>query len=189
MSKISNKKKNKKDSHDKFKCKRCRHTFKDKSSFQRHQLTTQKECVGFFYTCKRCLKPFDKIDVLKKHQLNERDCQTYKFENKIEAQNRIVTHFNIGNEGFKQFVRKVLTPVVIDKETEETKLNFKLIKLVFDSLSIEEFVELIKYAGIECADLKFYLLASLKFYINETSDEKAEQIKQFFTVNRSTSFN
>ena len=170
-------------------CKRCRHTFCDKSNFQRHKLTIQKECVGFLYACKRCLKPFDNLDILKKHQLRGPiECPTYKFENKIESHNRIITCYNIGKEGFKQFVKKILTPVVIDQETEETKLNFKLIKLVYDSLSLTEFVDLIKYAGMECADLKFYLLASLKFYTEEASDEKAGKIKDFFIANRSTSF-
>ena len=171
-------------------CKRCRNTFRDKSTYQRHMLTTTKECVGFLYSCKRCLKPFDNLEKLQEHQIKgEIECPDYKFENKIEAHNRIVTHFNIGNEGFKPFMRKVITPVTIDSETEETKLNFKLIKLVFDSLSTSEFVEMIRYAGIECPDLKFYLLASLKFYIDEASDEKAEKIKDFFIANRSTSFN
>lgn len=172
------------------KCKRCRHDFKDKTSYQRHQITQKTECVGFFYTCKRCLKPFDNLETLRKHQVKgETECPDYKFENKIEAHNRIVTHYNIGNEGFKQYIRKILTPVVIDSETEETKLNFKLIKLVFDSLSVSEFVEMIKYVCDECSDLKFYLLASLKFYLDEANDEKADKIKQFFISNRSTSFN
>lgn len=173
-----------------FVCKRCRHDFKDKPSYQRHEITQRRDCVGFFYTCRRCLKPFVNIEEMKKHQTRgPEECPDYKFENKIEAHNRIVTYYNIGNEGFKQFVRKVLTPVVIDQDTQETKLNFKLIKLVFDSLSIDEFVDMIKYASTECAELKYYLLQSLNFYMNDASDEKAEKIKQFYQANRSTSFN
>jgi len=171
-------------------CKRCRHDFKEKTSFQRHQLTQRKECVGFFYTCRRCLKPFVSLDEMRAHQLKgPNECPEYKFENKIEAHNRIVTYYNIGNDGFKQFVRKILTPIIVDQDTEETKLNFKLIKLVFDSLSIDEFVEMIKYSSLECPDLKYNLLQSLNFYINDASDEKAEKIKHFFQANRSTSFN
>ena len=83
----------------------------------------------------------------------------------------------------------MLTPVVVDSNTEETKLNFKLIKLVYDSLNVSEFVELIKYASTECSDMKYYLLSSLKFYMEEASDEKAAKIKEFYTANRSTSFN
>lgn len=171
-------------------CERCRQTFSSQFSYERHILRyNKKDCVGYLYVCKRCLKPFNRRKDVLKHQLNKKQCQPYKFENKIQQQNRITTCFNIKDMGFKDFVKKILTPIVIDKGTEETQLNLKLIKLVYDSLSIDEFVELLDYAGLECPDLKFYLLASLKFYIQSTTDEKAEKIKEFYVQSRSTSFN
>lgn len=170
-------------------CALCRYTFSDISSYKRHTVATLNECVGYYFTCKRCLKPFITHKQLLEHQKQgEEECSKYTFENKIELQNRVITQCNILNEGYKSFIRKFLTPVVIDTQTQETRLNFKLIKLVFDSLSNKEFVEMIKFITIECPDLKFYLLASLKFYIEEAPPEKTEKIKEYFTSNRVASF-
>ncbi len=171
-----------------YKCKRCRHNFAAESSLRRHRAIQKKTCVGYLYTCKRCLKSFNTEKQVYSHQLDSKECKTYIFENKVQQRNRVVVWFNIGEVGYKSFVTKILTPVLVNKVTEETRLNLDMIKLVYDSLSVSEFMEMVTYTDINCPALKLSLMASLKFYLKDTTDAKAEKIKQFFESNRCTSF-
>lgn len=183
---------NKKELHnprDVLTCKRCRHVFCNKKSVKRHQSTKGEDCVGFLYACKRCFKPFKDIKTLYKHQLSEEDCPVIVFENNIKPSDRISIMFAIGEEGFKEIITKTLTPQPYDlNNPEETKLNFDLIILLFNSLSTHEFVNLIKIIVHELPDLKFHLMAALKKYIDQAPDDKAEKIKEFFKYTRSASF-
>jgi hypothetical protein len=103
--------------------------------------------------------------------------------------NRVVTEYNIHNMGFKPFIQEILTPKRYDKNSDDTKLNFKLISLVYESLSCKELVELMKYAFAECPALKLNLLSSLQQYLQETeNEEKIDIIKQFYLDIRTPSF-
>lgn len=171
-----------------FTCPRCKKQFNTKFSLDRHQVTLPN-CIGYYFTCKRCLYSFDTLELLDEHQLSKKGCDQYKFKNKIELRNRVVTEYNIKTLGFKPFIQNILTPVQYDKSSEDTKLNLKLTSLVYDSLSVQEFVEVIKYAAYECPNLKLNLLTSLQTYIQETkSEEKVEMIKQFYLENRTLNF-
>lgn len=171
-----------------FKCKRCKEGFKNSFSLKRHNETIA-DCIGHYFTCKRCMSSFNTLDQLNEHQLSDTTCVKYVFENKIQLRNRVVTEYNVRTIGFKPFIREILTPVQYDKSSSDTKLNYKLISLVYDSLSKQQFIELIKYASAEVPDLKMNLMSSLQQFILETSsDEKVDIVKQFYLENRSPSF-
>ena len=175
--------------HTVVKCKRCRRHFSAKYALKRHYIKYRETCVGFYYTCKRCLNTFDDLDEMLEHQLESiKICSKYEFVNEIQQKNRVTTCHNINNFGFKEFLEKILTPVIVDKQTEKTELNFKMTKLIYDSLTNDEFKDFIQQACNSCPDLKCYLLVSLNKYIEFASQEKAQQINDFFTANRSTSF-
>ena len=137
---------------EQFMCNKCRLTFADKQSHKRHRITN-KQCIPYFITCKRCLKQFDDIVSFMNHQRNDK-CELYKFENKVEQHNRILTDFNIKDLGFKTYIRKVLTPVATTTITPDgtevcdTKQNIKLAHLVYNCLTNDEFIEVMTCPGL-----------------------------------------
>lgn len=172
-----------------LRCERCRYVFANKGCLERHQQNLGIDCVGFVYACKRCFKIFNDIDKLYKHQLSETSCPKFEFKNQLKPKDRISIMFAIGEKGFHEIITETLTPQPYDlNNPEETKLNTDLIKLLFNSLSCDEFVELIKLVTFEIPNLKFQLMAALKIFNEEAPDDKAQKIKEYFQHVRSTSF-
>lgn len=185
-----------------FRCKKCRVDFKDKKGLDRHTLTV-KDCVGILYTCKRCLAVFDAMLPLRQHQLKEDECIQYVFQNKISLHNRIVSRYNIREMGFRKYIQDLISPVPVLKQVDtnaekkngqkesrkyEPLQNTKLIRLVFDSLTNEEFVEVIRFAGIEYPDNKLNLLNALHTYLPHASPEKAQIIRTYYDESHISSF-
>lgn len=172
-----------------YKCKKCRVKFRTKKDLDRHKYTV-KDCVGVLYTCKRCLALYDAIFPLRQHQLREDECVQYVFQNKVSLHNRLVSKYNIRDMGFRAYIQDLITPVsvITENKKKEQIQNVKLIKLVFDSLTIEEFVDVIRFAGIEYPDNKLNLLCALHSYLPHASPEKAKIIQTYYDETHVSSF-
>ena len=176
-----------------YKCKKCRVIFKSKKDLDRHTYTV-KDCVGVLYTCKRCLALFDAIFPLRQHQLREDECVQYIFQNKVSLHNRVVSKYNIRDMGFRTYIQELITPISVVNENQksgkksEQIQNVKLIKLVFDSLTNEEFIDVIRFAGIDYPDNKLNLLCALHSYLPHASPEKAKIIQTYYDETHISSF-